>query len=86
MLTRRLPYDEIGGNDLRVLWAIHSGKRPPPIRGCPEQLEDLMERCWDKDTRIRPTIDEVVEEVNAMLPFFPDVADDPLILPEGSNF
>ena len=44
VLTRRLPFDEIGGNDLRVLWAIHSGQRPLPIAGCPEQLENLMER------------------------------------------
>ena len=44
VLTRRLPFSEIGGNDLRVLWAIHSGKRPPPIVGCPEVLERLMIR------------------------------------------
>lgn len=44
VLTRRLPFDEIGGNDLRVLWAIHNGQRPPLIAGCPEILEDLMKR------------------------------------------
>jgi mitogen-activated protein kinase kinase kinase 7 len=44
VLTRRLPFDEIRGNDLRVLWAIHSGKRPPPIQDIPEILEDLMTR------------------------------------------
>ena len=44
VLTRRLPFDEIRGNDLRVLWSIHSGKRPPPIQDSPEILEDLMTR------------------------------------------
>ena len=24
VLARRLPFEEIGGNDLRVLWAIHT--------------------------------------------------------------
>ena len=42
VLTRRLPFDEIRGNDLRILWAIHSGKRPLPIQDIPEILEDLM--------------------------------------------
>merc|ERR1719282_2110937 len=37
VLTRRLPFDEIRGNDLRVLWAIHSGRRPPPT------LAEIME-------------------------------------------
>lgn len=44
VLTRRLPFDEIRGNDLRVLWAIHSGKRPPQIQDSPEILDDLMTR------------------------------------------
>jgi mitogen-activated protein kinase kinase kinase 7 len=43
VLTRRLPFDEIG-IDFRVMWAIHQGQRPPPIAGCPEPIEDLMER------------------------------------------
>ena len=59
MLTRRLPFDEIRGNDLRVLWAIHSGKRPPPILGCPEVLESLMNRCWNKDAGVRPTMGKI---------------------------
>ena len=60
VLTRRLPFDEIRGNDLRVLWAIHSGKRPPPILGCPEVLESLMNRCWNKDASVRPTMGEIL--------------------------
>ena len=84
MLTRRLPFDEIRGNDLRVLWAIHSGKRPPPILGCPEQLESLMNRCWNKDARIRPTMGEIVVIMSDVQQFFPQ-ADDPLDFPEEIN-
>ena len=32
VLARRLPFEEIGGNDLRVLWAIHTDQRPPMIK------------------------------------------------------
>lgn len=81
VLTRRLPFDEIRGNDLRVLWAIHSGQRPPPIQDCPEILEDLMTRCWDKDSSVRPTMSEIVEHMNVILRFFPK-AEDALVFPE----
>lgn len=36
VITRRLPFEEIGGNDMRVMWQIHMGKRPPPVEGCPK--------------------------------------------------
>ncbi len=85
VLTRRLPFDEIGGNELRVLWAIHSGQRPPRVAGCPPPLEDLMERCWDKDVRVRPTVSEVVERMEAVVGFFPSAQDDPLEFPEGAT-
>ena len=81
VLTRRLPFDEIRGNDLRVLWAIHSGRRPPPILDCPEILENLMNRCWSKDTSVRPTMCEIVETMTFMQKFFPE-ATDPLIFPD----
>ena len=48
VLARRLPFEEIGGNDLRVLWAIHQDQRPPLIADCPPPLEDLMITCWSK--------------------------------------
>ena len=64
VLTRRLPFDEIRGNDLRVLWAIHSGRRPPPILDCPEVLESLMNRCWNKDASVRPTMAEIVQTMS----------------------
>ena len=43
VFTRRLPFQD-NGNDLQILWAIHNGKRPPPIQDCPAPLENLMER------------------------------------------
>ena len=38
MLARRLPFEEIGGNDLRVLWAIHTDQRPPLIKVRPKHI------------------------------------------------
>ena len=36
VITRRLPFEEIGGNDMRVMWQIYKGMRPPPVEGCPK--------------------------------------------------
>ena len=71
VLARRLPFEEIGGNDLRVLWAIHTDQRPPMIKGCPPGLESLMTKCWDKDIGIRPSMTEVVTEMSFLSQFFP---------------
>ena len=71
VLARRLPFEEIGGNDLRVLWAIHQDQRPPLIANCPPPLENLMTVCWDKDVSVRPHMSEVVSEMAELLPYFP---------------
>ena len=71
VLARRLPFEEIGGNDLRVLWAIHTDQRPPMIKGCPPPLENLMTKCWNKDISVRPNMHEVVEEMTFLAQFFP---------------
>lgn len=71
VLARRLPFEEIGGNDLRVLWAIHTDQRPPMISGCPAPVERLMTACWAKDSGVRPSMGEVVSQVAELEPFFP---------------
>lgn len=60
MLTRRKPFDEIGPPAFRIMWAVHSGTRPPPIQGIPECLDKLMCRCWDKDEATRPSFEIIV--------------------------
>ena len=42
-----------------------------------------MERCWDKNTGVRPHISEVVSEMTKLIEWFPAAEDDPLILPDG---
>lgn len=60
MLARRKPFDEIGPPAFRIMWAVHSGTRPPRLRNIPECLEVLMESCWAKEERKRPSFKEIV--------------------------
>ncbi|XP_003689810.1 LOW QUALITY PROTEIN: mitogen-activated protein kinase kinase kinase 7 [Apis florea] len=70
ILSRKKPFDEIGGSAYRIMWAVHIGQRPPLIEGCPKPLEDLMTRCWHKSPEERPSMDEVVEIMTTLSQFF----------------
>lgn len=71
VLARRLPFEEIGGNDLRVLWAIHTDQRPPLISGCPPPLEELMTQSWHKNVDVRPSMAQIVTNIEYLQQFFP---------------
>jgi len=44
VLTRKKPFDELGGPAFRIMWAVHTGARPSLIKGCPKPIEELMTR------------------------------------------
>ncbi|CAG5128042.1 unnamed protein product, partial [Candidula unifasciata] len=79
VLTRRKPFDEIGGPAFRIMWAVHSGRRPPPIQNLPKPLETLMARCWSGNPPERPSMTEVVRIMNTMYRFFHG-EDEPLVI------
>ncbi|XP_067123382.1 mitogen-activated protein kinase kinase kinase 7-like isoform X2 [Centruroides vittatus] len=79
VLTRRKPFDEIGGPAFRLMWAVHIGQRPPLIEGCPKPLEELMTRCWSKDPMKRPSMLEIEEQLEELFQFFKNGADEPII-------
>ncbi|XP_069699791.1 mitogen-activated protein kinase kinase kinase 7-like isoform X2 [Periplaneta americana] len=88
VLSRRKPFDEIGGSAFRIMWAVHTGERPPLINGCPKPLEQLMTSCWDKNPANRPPMEEVVRIMSLLFPFFsgydepvqyPPMAQNPLV-------
>lgn len=70
VLSRRKPFNEIYGSAYRIMWAIHTGKRPPLLDGCPKPIEQLMTSCWSKDPLARPSMDEVVRIMTLLFQFF----------------
>ncbi|XP_076657462.1 mitogen-activated protein kinase kinase kinase 7 [Halictus rubicundus] len=70
ILSRKKPFDQIGGSAYRIMWAVHMGQRPPLIEGCPKPIEDLMIRCWHKSPEERPSMDVVVEIMTKLSQFF----------------
>ncbi|XP_069743179.1 mitogen-activated protein kinase kinase kinase 7 isoform X3 [Narcine bancroftii] len=80
VITRRKPFDEIGGPAFRIMWAVHNGTRPPLIKNLPKPIESLMTRCWSKDPAQRPSMEEIVRIMTHLMKYFPG-ADEPLQYP-----
>ncbi|XP_075996078.1 mitogen-activated protein kinase kinase kinase 7 isoform X2 [Genypterus blacodes] len=80
VITRRKPFDEIGGPAFRIMWAVHNGTRPPLIKNLPKPIESLMTRCWSKDPSQRPSMEEIVKIMTHLMKYFPD-SDEPLQYP-----
>ncbi|XP_030638034.1 mitogen-activated protein kinase kinase kinase 7 isoform X4 [Chanos chanos] len=80
VITRRKPFDEIGGPAFRIMWAVHRGTRPPLIKNLPKPIESLMTRCWSKDPSLRPSMEEIVKIMTHLMRYFPG-SDVPLQYP-----
>ncbi|XP_051781411.1 mitogen-activated protein kinase kinase kinase 7 isoform X2 [Erpetoichthys calabaricus] len=80
VITRRKPFDEIGGPAFRIMWAVHNGTRPPLIKNLPKPIESLMTRCWSKDPSQRPSMEEIVKIMSHLMKYFPGY-DEPLQYP-----
>uniref|UniRef100_A0A672MIY5 Mitogen-activated protein kinase kinase kinase 7 n=1 Tax=Sinocyclocheilus grahami TaxID=75366 RepID=A0A672MIY5_SINGR len=80
VITRRKPFDEIGGPAFRIMWAVHRGTRPPLIKNLPKTIESLMTRCWSKDPSQRPSMEEILKVMSHLMRYFPG-SEEPLQYP-----
>uniref|UniRef100_A0A673H613 Mitogen-activated protein kinase kinase kinase 7 n=1 Tax=Sinocyclocheilus rhinocerous TaxID=307959 RepID=A0A673H613_9TELE len=80
VITRRKPFDEIGGPAFRIMWAVHHGTRPPLIKNLPKPIESLMTRCWSKDPSQRPSMEEILKIMSHLMRYFPG-SEEPLQYP-----
>ncbi|XP_059368883.1 mitogen-activated protein kinase kinase kinase 7 isoform X1 [Carassius carassius] len=80
VITRRKPFDEIGGPAFRIMWAVHRGTRPPLIKNLPKPIESLMTRCWSKDPSQRPSMEEILKIMTHLMRYFPG-SEEPLQYP-----
>uniref|UniRef100_G3NBB2 Mitogen-activated protein kinase kinase kinase 7 n=1 Tax=Gasterosteus aculeatus aculeatus TaxID=481459 RepID=G3NBB2_GASAC len=87
VITRKKPFDEIGGSAFCIMWAVHRGTRPPLIKDLPEAIESLMTRCWDKEPSQRPSMEEVKNTMSHLMTcfFMNDCVPPPGSYAESSN-
>ena len=65
MITQKEAFEEINGNLAQFVEAVcYNDYRPPIPDGVPSSLVKLMNRCWAKDARSRPSMSEIVQELD----------------------
>lgn len=72
VLVREQPFKEIEFT-YSIMWSVHKGHRPNLIEGCPKPIEKLMVSCWDSNPQCRPPMTEVLETMNKLCLYFPEV-------------
>lgn len=66
LLTRgSTPYPDISNWDVRSY--LQDGRRMAKPDACPEEIYELMLRCWSEDPNARPTFAEVYSDLHSML-------------------
>lgn len=61
-----------------------TGCRPPLLKGCPAEIENLMTTCWSKSVENRPSMRTVVETMRQICSVFPDTIE-PLVYKYADN-
>ncbi|CAL8081601.1 unnamed protein product [Calicophoron daubneyi] len=56
MLARERPYERIlGPREQTHFWTVYK-KRPPKLCGCPQLIQDFLDRGWAEDPQLRPSM------------------------------
>jgi serine/threonine protein kinase len=65
VITRKQPF--AGRNFMNVSLDVLEGRRPAVPADCPKGFKKLMKACWHADAKKRPTMEHVVEQLEAMV-------------------
>jgi hypothetical protein len=69
LFAQEVPFP--GKGLFEIVSAISKGKRPPLDRpGIGSPIKALVSRCWDADPGVRPSFDQIVEDLDACIALF----------------
>ncbi|XP_072014845.1 uncharacterized protein [Amphiura filiformis] len=61
--TRKPPFQELEWH--RVIFEVGNGAQPSIPEGCPKDLSDIMQQCWNNDPKQRPTSASIAKALGA---------------------
>ena len=56
-------FSELRFDSMVEIEVVNNGKRPPLTEKIPEQMKDLISRCWDANPTHRPTATEILQQM-----------------------
>jgi serine/threonine protein kinase len=65
VLTRKQPF--AGRNFMGVSLDVLEGRRPAVPSDCGQAFKKLMKKCWHGEAKKRPSMDDVVTQLDALL-------------------
>lgn len=65
VLTRKQPFQ--GRNFMGVSLDVLEGRRPAIPKDCSPNFKKLMKKCWHAEAKARPSIEEVVAQLESIL-------------------
>lgn len=51
---------------LKAFFAVTNGERLPKPKNCPDELHELMKRCWVVNMNTRPTFVQILEKLRVV--------------------
>ena len=67
IITQKEAFEEVNGNLAQFVEAVcYNDFRPPIPDDVPESLSRLLNRCWTKDSAARPSMGEIVKELDVI--------------------
>lgn len=78
IVTGNEPYSELGEKISPFAFSkkIIDGYRPKLSDGITQKMKDLLERCWSKEPRERPSFDEIFEKLSSDFTYFEESVDE----------
>ncbi|CAG9538355.1 unnamed protein product [Cercopithifilaria johnstoni] len=71
IITRMRPYNDCK-NAEEILWSVYAGLRPSRIQDIPTKLMEIIERCWQKLPKERPSIEEIRKVLDILCRMYPN--------------
>lgn len=63
--SRKIPYE--GAVPPVIETCVKDGEREEDIEECPDGYMELIRKCWDQQPQNRPSIDEVIVEIEKIM-------------------
>ena len=68
LATRKPPFRELNGLQVSQE-VVRNDLRPPVPKRCPDPFLKLMQRCWIKESEVRPSFQIIIDELENFLKF-----------------